>query len=269
VSAIDMTNAGVVAGVWRYPVRSLQGERATSIRLAPGPTGVDGDRRWAIVDDASGRVLSGKTVPELLGAGAATVEGRVHVTLPDGATLVAGEPGCDGALSGWLGRAVRLVPAAGTTTSYDMTFDPPNDEADLVEIPMPEGSFVDLAPVHVLTTGSLATAAATHPEGDWDVRRFRPNVLVEATGGDFPEDAWVGHTVAAGDAELAVMLRTVRCALPLRAQPGGPYGRPLARDVGVFRALTAIHDNHLGAYAEVARGGTVAVGDPVRVFSGR
>ena len=258
--------AGRVAALWRFPVKSLQGEAARA--LAFGPNGVDGDRAWAIVDPASGRALSAKTVPALLDASAATVGGEVRLTLPGGATLTAGEPGADAALSAWLGRPVTLTAAADAApdaepVSYDMTFDPPDDDAELVPIPMPADRFVDLLPVHLLTTGSLATAAGAYPGGDWDVRRFRPNVLVEAAGGDYPEDAWVGRDLAVGGARLHVALRTVRCALPLRAQPARAGAGALPRDVEVFRTLARIHDNHLGAYAEVAAAGTVAVGDPV------
>jgi uncharacterized protein YcbX len=264
--------APTVMGLWRYPVKSLQGEPAGRLRLTA--RGVEGDRQWAIVDAGSGRALSAKTVPALLEASAQTIGGGadgsgVEVTLPDGTTLVAGEAGCDAVLSDWLGRAVRLVPATGgASVSYDMTFDPPNDDAELVEIPMPPESFVDLAPIHLLTTGSLETAARARPESDWDVRRFRPNLLVATADGDYPEDAWVGRELVAGGAGIHVIMRTVRCAMPLRAQPRRPGGAPLPRDVEVFRTLTRLHDNHLGAYAEVTGPGTVAVGDRLTVSEG-
>jgi hypothetical protein len=265
MTSADPTPPARVAALWRFPVKSLQGEAAPT--LAIGPTGVDGDRAWAILDPATGRALSAKTVPALLEASAASVAGEVRVTLPGGTTLVAGEPGADATLSAWLGRPVTLVAAeaeaGGEPVSYDMAFDPPDDEGEVVAIPMPPDRFVDLTPVHLLTTGSLATAAGAYPGGDWDVRRFRPNVLVEAAGGEYPEDAWVGRDLAVGDARLHVAQRTVRCALPLRAQPALAGAGPLPRDVEVFRTLARIHDNHLGVYAEVAAPGTVAVGDAV------
>jgi hypothetical protein len=278
----------VVAGLWRFPVKSLQGERVDDLTfVAPGPGTAGGaadDRAWGIVDVATGKVLSAKTVPVLLEASAAARPGGgVTLTLPDGTTLGDDDrPGCDRALSAWLGRAVELRSARATDAgeggqvAYDMTFDPPNDEAELVPIPTPAGSFVDLCGAHVLTTGALAAMAAANPDGDWSVRRFRPNVLVDtgeagANGaGEVPEDAWVGGRLALGTAALDVLMRTVRCALPLRAQPQGRGGDepPLARDVGIYRTMAAEHDNHLGVYADVAAAGTVRVGDAVRVTQG-
>jgi uncharacterized protein YcbX len=132
-----------------------------------------------------------------------------------------------------------------------------------------EDSFLDLAPIHVLTTASLATMAAVRPDTTWAVRRFRPNVLVDTgTATGFVEDGWVGGQVALGEAGAAIQvdMQTVRCAMPLRAQP--PLGdRPaLDRDIEVFRSLTAEHNNHLGIYCGIAAPGAVSVGEPVHVL---
>ena len=98
----------------------------------------------------------------------------------------------------------------GCTACYDLA----------VEIPAPSGTFLDLAAVHALTTGSVARCQEARPDTNWDVRRFRPNVLVDLDDGGYPEDAWVGHRVRIGAAVIDVQLRTVRCAMPNRAQPG-------------------------------------------------
>ena len=277
VSEPTSAPAGTVAELWRYPVKSLQGEPVDRLVLTAGPdrSGVAGDRAWGIVDRGTGHVLSAKTVPALLHAVASSSgegTGAVAITLPDGTALSSDDRvACDGTLSAWLGRDVGLRPAdaaraeaEGAAGSFQMTFDPPDDDAELVEIDMPPDSFVDMAGVHVLTTGSLATMAVANANGDWAPRRFRPNVLVDtgaATG--HPEDAWVGGRLAVGRATLEVRMRTVRCAMPLRAQPALADRPALARDVGVYRTMAQWHDNHLGAYAEVAVAGTVALGDPV------
>lgn len=290
-SGIDGAGAvGRVVGLWRFPVKSFQGEPATTLTLTH--TGVVGDRQWAVIDLDTGRALSAKTVPALLEAAAATVgtgagdgagEGDgVEVTLPDGTVARAGDPEADAALSAWLGRPVALRHAADPNVggdrpvTYEMTFDPPDDEAELVDIPVPDGSYVDLFAVHVLTTTSLATVAAARPEGDWDIRRFRPNVLVEtppapAAALGYPEDAWVGRRVriGTGGAGLDVVMRTMRCALPLRPQPAFAdvtrSAPALPRDVDIFRTLSAIHDNDLGAYAAVAEPGAIGLGDELVV----
>jgi uncharacterized protein YcbX len=261
----------VVAELWRFPVKSMQGTPVE--RLDVDGRGVTGDRTWAVVDRASGRALSAKTAPELLDAFAAPAGETVEIVLPGGEHVRAGDPATDATLAAWLGRDVELRRAvAGAASSYEMTFDPPNDAAERVEIPTPEGTFVDLAALHVLTTAALAACAREHPQGAWDRRRFRPNVLAD-TGGSgttdadaFPEDAWVGRRLRIGNATFDVMMRTVRCAMPLRAQPALGANAALARDVELYDTLTALHDNHLGVYASVREPGTLHVGDAIEVL---
>ena len=268
---------GTVAEAWRFPVKSFQGEQLPSLDLTD--VGFVGDRLWGVVDNASGRTLSAKTVPELLFASARTADGAVVITLPDGTEHEAAAAGTSAAIAAWIDRDCSLRPASEVTgSSYEMTFDPPNDEAELYEIPMAANTFFDLTPIHVLTTGSLATMAAAHPDGVWDVRRFRPNLLISTPSPDpadgtvpaapvepgvahplFPEDGWVGATITAGAASIAVVMAAVRCAMPNRAQP------TFARDIEIFRTLNVHHGNHLGVYCESRGAGTVAVGDDVSV----
>jgi uncharacterized protein YcbX len=117
------------------------------------------------------------------------------------------------------------------------------------------GSFNDGHPVHFLTTASLRAAGALHPEGQWDVRRFRPNVLIEVDGDEFVEDEWTSVTI--GDVVLEVYKRTTRCAITARAQPG------LDDDLEVPRSLARNRSAKLGVYARVRTAGTIAPGDGV------
>lgn len=251
---------GSVTALYRYPIKSFQGVEVDTLTI--GSQGVDGDRRYALIDDDTDRIASAKLDKDLLLATVTDgVDGGLTFTLPDGTAFAPDDPSVDAALSEWLGRPVTLTAAGGDRSrSYEMTFDPEHDDAEAVEIPAPVGTFVDLAALHLLTTGSIARCAEARPETTWDVRRFRPNVLVDADDGGFPEDAWVGRRVRLGTAVLDVQQPTVRCAMPLRAQPGG-----IARDVNVFRTMRDVHDNHLGVYAAVVEPGTVRLGDTVEV----
>jgi uncharacterized protein YcbX len=225
---------------------------------------VAGDRAHALQDVATGKVLSAKSVRELLDAVATDAD----VRLPDGATVLLDEPDRDRLLSAWLGRAVTLLSLeqSGDLT-YEMTFDPPDDEAEYFDIPLPEHGFVDLAPLHLIATSTLAACASERPDLDWDVRRFRPNLVIEHDGGRFAEDAWVGHRLRIGEqCVVSIDQPTVRCAMPLRAQPAHAGAPALARQPELYRAMEAMHDahpNHLGAYVGVVSPGRVAVGDPV------
>src|SRR4051812_30121805 len=174
------TSDAIVGGLWRYPVKSLQGVPVDRIELGMG--GVKGDRQWGIVDVATGKVLTAKRWPALLQAFAELDRDGdgVVLTLPDGATWGSSDAATDKALSAWLDHDVRLVHAdAVAGTPYELTMDPADDDSEPWDFATPAGSFVDLAAVHVLTTASLAAIGGERPEAQWDVHRFRPTALVD------------------------------------------------------------------------------------------
>jgi hypothetical protein len=142
----------------------------------------------------------------------------------------------------------------------DFSMIPMADLLTLSRYSTPPGMFVDLAPVHVMTTTSLATIG-TEIGGEVDVRRFRPNVLValDNTDDDLPETRWVGARVMLGDVTLNVAMETVRCVVPSRAQPG------LDVDRRITRAVAARAQRCLGVYCGVEKAGTIRVGDQVGV----
>ncbi len=272
-----MAGSFVVTALWRYPVKSMQGEPVEHLDV--GPSSIAGDRAWGVVDAETGLLVSAKRDARLLQAFARTDGDDVRITLPDGTELVAGAPDTDAALSDWLGRPVVLRQPEGQA-AYDMTLDPPNDDAEVYEIPTPPGTFLDLAAVHLLTTSSIEQCRAARPDIDWDVRRFRPNVLVdggsadgggEAVGGaaGFPEDEWVGRQVAVGEVVIHGDMRTMRCAMPLRPQPAmAAVGSPeLPRELDVYRTMAELHSNDLGLYASVVTAGRIALGDRVAPIS--
>ncbi|MCU1499498.1 MAG: hypothetical protein JWM47_3451 [Acidimicrobiales bacterium] len=254
-----MENAPSVARCWRYPVKSLQGVEVDQLEV--GRAGIAGDRTHGLIDEADGHLLSAKRTAALLQASATDQA----VTLPDGTTVALDEPAVDDVLSTWLGRRVHLARSGSTgSVSYEMTFDPPDDDAEYYEIPAPEGSFLDLAAVHLVTTATLEGCAAARPDLDWDVRRFRPNLLLEVDGPTFVEQGWVGRQVQVGDAVLSVDSPTVRCAMPLRPQPGG-----IERQPGLFEAMGQLNTaapNHLGVYCSVITPGRVRTGDRVELL---
>ncbi|HVV38632.1 MAG TPA: MOSC N-terminal beta barrel domain-containing protein [Acidimicrobiales bacterium] len=246
--------SGVVAELWRYPVKSMQGERVEQLSLGSG--GAVGDRMLAVVDAGARKVLSGKRYAELLMASARLEGGDVVVTLPDGAEYAAGDPGVHAALSAWLDKEVRLEPPP-TDAVYPMEmYTGMSDESTPVfDWPGPPGTWLDLADAHFLTTSSLRAAAALHPDGVWDVRRFRPTALVETDDDGFVEDGW--STIALGAVETEVIMKTPRCSMPSRAQPG------FERDMKIGTTIRDGHDNNLGVYCAITQAGLVAVGDAV------
>ncbi len=175
-----------VAALWRYPVKSLQGEQLVEAQVEGN--GLRGDRCWGIHDEGTGRVLTGRREPRLL-LGAATMsdDGEPHLTLPDGRRARGAGPHTDSVLSAWLGRPVTLAPAeAAPGANAEYFADATDDTSPAIEWTMPAGRFVDNMPLLVPTTASLRAGTALHPAGDWDTRRFRPNLLV-----DIGTDGWV------------------------------------------------------------------------------
>jgi uncharacterized protein len=246
-----------VVGLWRHPVKSMQGEAVEHADL--GSSGMPFDRRWGVVDVETGKVLSAKREGKLLMAAARLAGETPEVRLPDGKWTAITSRGLDDDLSAWLGRAVTLKAAdSAEPAGYQMNVDATDDQSPLVDLPCPPGTFFDALPVHLLSTASLRSMQARHPDGAWDIRRFRPTVLINVDGdGEFPEDACIGSAVRVGDAEVTVVAPTVRCVMTTRAQPG------LDRDLDIVKTVNRDHESNLGVYGVVSRPGPVAVGDAV------
>lgn len=252
--------AATVAEVWRHPVKSMRGERVEMAKLLP--IGLEGDRRLGVMAAESGQVLAAKRVGSLLEAEAFTTGAGVRLRLPDSTELAADDPAANGLLSAWLGRQVRLE-AAGDDGSrqvemYELAHD---DASPVVEFTTPAGVLFDVAPVHLLTTASVREMQRRRPDSTWDVRRFRPTMVLEADGEGFVEDDWVGATLRVGGSTLKVVAATGRCTMVTRAQPGLP------RDVDVARSIKDEHDYNLGVYAEVVEPGVVRTGDEVTLLA--
>jgi uncharacterized protein YcbX len=249
-----------ITAIWRHPVKSMQGEALPSAEI--GRAGLDGDRLWAVIDAATGIALTGRREPRLLMAHAALgLDGEPELRLPDGTTCLGTGTKTDAALTAWLGRDVRLARADDLPSTRAEAFaDATDDGSQVVSWEMPAGRFVDLFPILLITTASLRAAARRHPAGLWEVRRFRPNLVVEAPGDDWYEDAWVGGEVSIGPAlRLTAARRASRCTMVTRPQPG------IEKDVDIFRTLAVEHGADFGVWATVSTPGPVQVGDLISV----
>lgn len=264
---------GTVQTLRRYPVKSMLGASIASAVISP--SGVDHDRVLALIDSQTGRVASAKQ-PRLwrtLLQCTATWDGgdAITIALPDGRTVTSADPDIDEVLSGVVGRAVRLChdrPAEAIIERPD-----PEDVMDagedaevayrLLQIGdnEPGGTFVDDAPVSLVTTSTLDRVG-------YEAVRYRPNVVIDATAGaePFAENDWTGREIRVGEVLLRGLKPIVRCAIPT-VEHGS-----LPRAVGAVRTLLTLNritrpngsvGPCLGAYAEVLRPGTIRPGDPV------
>jgi uncharacterized protein len=240
-----------VAALWRYPVKSLQGEQLDSVRIAA--EGLDGDRRYAIFDRVSGFGVTARRYPELLFARARLLdEGTVEIILPDGHVSTG-----DDDLSEWLNRPVHLRRADEPgERRYESIDDFENEQtASWDAFDGSPGAFHDLAAASV-------SLVATATIGTWDPRRFRANVLLDM--GPETEVALVGRTVRLGGAQLSVKRRLGRCVVTTRPQPGG-----IDRDLDVLRTINRERGGALAVGALVAAAGSVRVGDEVFEATGQ
>jgi len=288
---------GTIQELWRHPVKSLGGESLAAARLTK--QGVLGDRCWAFVDAASGEIRSAKQLPELLAFRASFARGAepapeaygdavaaVEIVGPDGARYAARDPEARARLAAAIGADLRLVPLAppedgahyrlraqrsAEQIAAQMQLQPGEGMPDFSDAPVelltllleyatPPGSYTDAYPLHLLTTASLA-ALRERSGIDADRRRFRANLVVDTGGGaaDFREFDWIGRRLAIGEAILAVESKTIRCAMPSRAQP--QFG--LAQESRITSALVVHCKRHLGVNVHVEREGTIRTDEPV------
>lgn len=288
------THVGTIAHLWRFPVKSMQGERLDEANVTE--RGIVGDRAYALVEADSGKVVSAKSVnayPELLACRAEFVEpprsGELppaRIVLPNGVSVTTDAPNVAAVLSKFFGRAVTLE----QTAPVDFTID--SQVADLatgdvgpatpaqlgsalfaklgVKSPVPVGAFFDAFPLSLLTQSTLDRLNALRPQSRFDERRFRMNLIVATHESGFVENDWVKRTLQIGETvRVLITMPDPRCVMTTLAQG------ELPRDVDVLRTL--VTHNRIpaggtdtlpcaGVYARVTSVGLVRSGDPIAVI---
>jgi uncharacterized protein len=284
-----MTRIGTVVELWRYPVKSMGGERLERATL--GPLGIAGDRGWALRDEAAAEIRGAKKLPELMRCAARYLtepsDDRIpaaEMVLPDGTRLRTDAPDVHERLSAVCGRRVTLWPRRpaedrehyrrGLPDASDLERELRDVFGRLDEEPLPDlsvfppeimefvaplGTYFDALPLHLLTTATLATLQRENQTARFDVRRFRPNVLIALDGvaADYPENAWTNRTLRVGPVDVAVAMPTPRCVMTTQAQ------QDLPKDPTVLRTVVRHADQNIGVYATPTSAGTIRVGDPI------
>ena len=266
---------GSVVSLWRYPVKSMLGEELNSSEITKH--GLLGDRAYALVDSADGKVASAKNPrkwPQLFDCRAALADipvanvksPPVRITLPDGEVVSSEQPDLNEIFSKMLKREVKLSAVSDSRTASAEEYWPDIEGLDhrdtVTDFGLPEGTFFDCALVHVLTTATLDRLRELYPQGRFDVRRFRPNIMVETAHGerDFVENAWIGQVLAIGDSlRLSVTGPCPRCVMTTLPQGDLP------QDTGILRTAARHNRANVGIYASVLEGGSVRRGDSVRL----
>jgi hypothetical protein len=264
--------------MWRYPVKSMMGEELNAAEITEH--GVVGDRQFAVVDAATGKIAGAKN-PRKWGnffdfraAYVEPPEGKselpaVRITLPDGTVVTSDQPDLAEVLSKALGREVAFAQAqhgkessAATAEEYWPDMEGLDYRDTVTEWELPAGTFFDLAVIHVLTTATIDRLRVLYPEGRFEVRRFRPNIVVatEPDAHGFVENDWIDHTAAIGDeVRLRVTGPCPRCVMTTLPQSDLP------KDAGILRTAAQHNQANVGAYAAVITGGTIRRGDSVTI----
>ena len=289
---------GTLAELWRFPVKSMAGERLKQAEMAGGA--ILGDRAYALVEAVTGKVVTAKSVrsfPDLLDCRAEFLEPpkagdaapAVRITLPDG-TVASSESGeAERILSAYYDREVTLERAAPPDFTIDM-YIPDVEGADAegrrdvmadqkagsafyaemgTDSPVPEGAFFDLFPLSVITSSTLDRLSALEPASRFDAERFRMNATIATDEDGFVENEWIGRQLSIGDSiELQIAMADPRCVMTTLAQGDLP------RDSSVLRTL--VEHNRLdlpggaaypcaGVYAVATVSGTLFTDDAVAV----
>lgn len=285
-----------IGKLYRYPVKSMQGERLMAV--AVDANGIVGDRAWALRDEQRGGLTGAKRLPALMSMSARflrepTPEDRsapVRIRDQHGNEFASGGPEADTRLSAALETPVSLWPLRPADDEEHYRRRPPAQDVDPVaalrevfarteDEPLPDvsrfpallathytppGTYFDAFPLLIMTRSSLDAlaerAAAAGIEADFDVRRFRPNLLLEDADGGFPENGWGGRTLRIGTVLLSLEMTCPRCIMTTHGFDGVPH------DPRIMRALVKHNAGNLGIYAAVKQGGRIAVGDPVELL---
>jgi uncharacterized protein YcbX len=264
----------MVVSIWRYPVKSMLGEELNSSYVTE--RGLIGDRAYALIDQKTGKVASAKN-PKKWGRlfdfrsvfidPPQVVENipPVRITFPDGTHIFSDQNNIDYTLSKVLDQDVRLMRASLEGPSYEEYWpdiDGLAQREKVTDETMPSQTFFDLAVIHLLTTSTINRLRELYPEGRFEVRRFRPNIVMESASGekDFIENLWMGKEIMIGeDIVLRVTGPCTRCVMTTLPQGDLP------KDLGILRTIARYNKVNAGVYASVQRGGTIRRGDLVRL----
>ncbi len=271
---ITASVVGSIVSLWRYPVKSMMGEELNATEITE--YGLLGDRAYALVDSATGMVVSAKNPRKwgkMFDFRASLVESQqlgkklpsVKITLPDGSLVMGEGVDVNQILSDVFGRSVKLETTAPKQPSLEEYWptveglphqDTVTDEATL------SSTFFDLATVHLLTTATLDRLQELTPTSRFETRRFRPNLVIEPINCEqgFVENDWIGHTLAIGDeVRLQISGPCPRCVMTTMAQG------ELSNDFSILRTAVQHNSGNVGIYASVVQGGKVRRGDRVRL----
>jgi len=268
---------GSVASLFRYPVKSMLGEEVEATHV--GVKGFLGDRVFALADTETGKIASGKNPskwPNLFSFQAAFAKPLnaealppVRITFPDGSTASSEDQNIATRLSSSLGKPVRFLKgasASGTLEEYWPDIDGLARRDVVTDEAMPAETFFDLGMIHLLTSATLDSYRSLYPEGQFDTRRFRPNLVIQTAPEfqGFPENEWNEQILSIGsEVKIKITGPCGRCVMTTLPQGDLP------KDNGILKTAVRHNQARVGAYASVVQGGLIQSGDTVSLEASR
>lgn len=276
-----------LAEIHRYPVKSLLGERLQRAEI--GPNGIIGDRAWALKDERRGELTSAKRFAALMNMQARFTEAptalqpsaavEIH---SDNKVMRSDDPDIHDAFSAELGHPVSLWPLLPPEADAHYRREPAAPGTDMDQLlrqvfartedePIPKveafpavlathhsepGTYFDAFPLLIITRSALLELERrAHADGftsNFDLRRFRPNLVIDTAEQGFVEDAWCGRKLKVGTAVLKIEMTCPRCIMTTHGFADLP------KDPKVMRALVQQHGGELGVYASVVAPGEIS-----------
>ncbi len=276
-------NKASVLNIYRYPVKSMMGESLSEANIEEA--GIPGDRSWAVRDEKRGGIRGGKKIPQLMTLAAQSGPTAPLIMAPDGDSASASSEHINEWLSGKLNHPVTLWPllpadqlehyrrGAPDTEDFEQELrsvfgrlpdEPLPDLAgfeEVLEFESPPGTYFDAFSLSIMSQQSLATMNQLDGESRFDVRRFRPNLLVDIPDTDhpFPEQAWIGKMLSIGSVKLRIEMTCPRCSMTTHGF------EDLPRDTEIMRQLVNHCDGNLGIYASVQTPGQISIEDHIEI----
>lgn len=283
---------GTITSIHRYPVKSMVGECLTSVDLTKG--GLPGDRCWAVRDEVRGGIRGAKKIPALMTCQARFAEmpadagsSAAQITLPGGEVVSTGDDDAGQRISAAVAHEVSLWPLLPADAREHYLRGAPDHEdieteframfarlpeeplpdigkfpPELLEFESPPGTYFDAFPLLIVSQQSLDELSRQAEGSNFDVRRFRPNIVVDLPEIDapYPEVSLEGKRLRVGGAELQATIACPRCVMTTHGF------EDLPKDPGIMRTLVKHAEGNLGLYAEVATPGAISVGDSIEVL---
>jgi uncharacterized protein YcbX len=275
---------GMISELWRYPIKTMQGEILEEATVAK--KGLIGDRSFALMDKKSGRIISAKNPKKwenVFKLSAKTIVSeedgssipKVSITFANGDTIFTDDKDVNEILSEKIGRSVFLttqVPENATVEKLSLE----EDEAGTIDTPsclenLSPFGFFDGGRLHIVTTSALNRLRSVYKGGDFEARRFRPNIVIDSDDTVYGSDGslsmeknWEDLTLEIGDTiKLKVTKPTVRCIMTTLAQANIP------KDNRILKTIDNENDGFLGVYTQTLNPGAIKTGDLVWMVGSR